>query len=109
MSLAQFLQKPFLIIRKAGKLPGKVRKKEYELEYGTAAIEVQEDLITKGQKVLIHDDLLATGGTAQAAASLIQEIGGSVAGFLFLIELEELEGKRKLEFFSKEIISVLKF
>ena len=103
------MQKPFLIIRKAGKLPGKVKKKEYKLEYGTAVIEVQDDSITKGQKVLIHDDLLATGGTAQAAASLIQEIGGTVVGFLFLIELEELEGKKKLEDFSKEIVSVLKF
>ena len=73
-----------------------MKKKEYKLEYGTAVIEVQDDSITKGQKVLIHDDLLATGGTAQAAASLIQEIGGTVVGFLFLIELEELEGKKKL-------------
>lgn len=103
------MQKPFLIIRKAGKLPGNVKKKEYKLEYGTAAIEVQNDSITKGQKVLIHDDLLATGGTAQAAASLIQEIGGNVVGFLFLIELEELEGKKKLKDFSQEIVSVLKF
>lgn len=107
--IAAKLNKSFLLIRKAGKLPGKTKKKEYSLEYGTAAIEVQEGLIPDGSNVLIHDDLLATGGTALAAAELIHDINCNVSGFLFLIELEELKGKNKLEKCSDKIYSIVKY
>ena len=101
---------PFVIIRKAGKLPGAVHKKEYDLEYGKAAIEIQQGLVEKGKRILIHDDLLATGGTAMAAAGLIRDVGADVAGFLFLIELKELGGKKKLETgTNSEVISLVGF
>lgn len=104
-ALAQAVNLPFIIIRKAGKLPGEVIKKKYELEYGTAAIELQKGLVKPGSKVLIHDDLLATGGTAKAAAELLLEVKAEVVGFLFLIELKDLKGKEKLEKISNNIIS----
>lgn len=106
-SLAQKLGVPFLIIRKAGKLPGEVVRRDYGLEYGKSAIEVQKGLVSKGSRVLIHDDLLATGGTAVAAAELIKEVGGEVAGFLFLIRLEGLkvDGREKLLKFSGNVRS----
>ena len=77
---------PFILIRKAGKLPYKKIAYEYNLEYGSAKVEMQVDEIKKGWNVLIHDDLLATGGTAEAAAKLIQMQEGTVAGFAFLVE-----------------------
>lgn len=94
--LAHELNCRFIPVRKAGKLPYKTRTKKYDLEYGTAAIEMHEDAVVKGSKVLVHDDLLATGGTAGAAASLIQDLGGIVAGFSFLINLSFLPGERYL-------------
>lgn len=109
-TLAQAMNIPFVIIRKAGKLPGAVHKKEYDLEYGKAAIEIQQGLVEKGKRVLIHDDLLATGGTAMAAAGLIRDVGADVVGFLFLIELKELGGKKKLETCSNsEVVSLVGF
>lgn len=106
-ALAQKLKVPFVIIRKAGKLPGEVVRRDYGLEYGKSAIEVQKDLVPKGSRVLVHDDLLATGGTAVAAAELIKEIGGEVAGFLFLIRLVGLkvDGKEKLLKLSENVRS----
>jgi adenine phosphoribosyltransferase len=86
----------FLPVRKAGKLPYRTRTATYDLEYGTATIEMHEDAITKGSRVLVHDDLLATGGTAGAAASLIQDLGGIVAGFSFLVNLSFLPGEQNL-------------
>lgn len=103
MLMAQELDCAFAVIRKKGKLPHKTVEIEYALEYGSAVIEMHEDEIQSGQRVIIHDDLLATGGTASAAAQLIQKVGGKVAGFSFLIELEFLEGKSKLESFSPRI------
>lgn len=86
----------FIAIRKAGKLPGKVASKEYALEYGTATIEVHSDAVQAGQRVLVLDDVLATGGTAAAACELLEGLGASVAGLSFLIELLALEGRQRL-------------
>lgn len=94
--LAQELQCAFIPMRKSGKLPYKTISQEYALEYGTASVEVHEDGIKKGWNVLVHDDLLATGGTASAAGWLVQQLGGSVAGFSFLINLAFLPGEQKL-------------
>lgn len=103
MLMAQELDCAFAVIRKKGKLPHKTVEIEYALEYGSAVIEMHEDEIQSGQRVIIHDDLLATGGTASAAAQLIQKVGGEVAGFSFLIELEFLNGNTKLIDFSRKI------
>lgn len=96
MSLAGKLGIPFVPLRKVGKLPGDTYKSEYQLEYGSAVLEMQKDAIHKGQRVLIHDDLLATAGTANAAAHLIEQAGGEVVGFSFLIELAYFDGARLL-------------
>ncbi len=85
------------MIRKAGKLPGKTLKKSYDIEYGSAVMELQHDAIKDGQNVLVADDLIATGGTAVAASELIREVGGSVAGFAFVIELGGLNGSERLK------------
>ncbi|MBN1460407.1 MAG: adenine phosphoribosyltransferase, partial [Armatimonadetes bacterium] len=86
----------FVPARKPGKLPGETIAAEYELEYGTDRIEVHRDAIGKGQRVLIVDDLLATGGTAAAAARLVEELGGEVVAMTFVIDLAFLKGKDKL-------------
>lgn len=90
--LATRYNKGMVMIRKAGKLPGKTSKLSYKIEYGQDTIEIQKDIISEGQKILICDDLLATGGTAKASAKLIEKVGGKVAGFAFIIELTELNG-----------------
>ena len=90
--LASRYNKGMVMIRKAGKLPGKTTKLSYSIEYGKDTIEMQKEVIKEGQKVLICDDLLATGGTAKAAAKLIEKIGGKISGFAFVIELTELTG-----------------
>lgn len=95
--IALSLALPFVPIRKAGKLPGAVHSKTYELEYGTATLEIQTDAVTSGQRVLVVDDVLATGGTAAAAGSLVQDCGAVVAGFAFLMELGALRGREVLE------------
>lgn len=88
----------FVLIRKPGKLPAKTIKETYELEYGTDAIEMHSDAIEKGDKVLVFDDLLATGGTAKAACNLVEKAGGVVVGVAFVIELTgSLHGREKLE------------
>ena len=86
----------FVPLRKAGKLPFNTRKQRYDLEYGSAEIEVHTDAIKSGSRVLVHDDLLATGGTAGAAGKLIQSFGGELAGFSFLINLSFLQGAKNL-------------
>ena len=86
----------FVPVRKPGKLPGEVEKYEYGLEYGTDTLEIHKDSIKPGQRVAIVDDLLATGGTMEAAAKLIEKLGGEVVSMQFLIELEELKGAEKL-------------
>ncbi|GDY15707.1 adenine phosphoribosyltransferase [Nitrosopumilaceae archaeon] len=90
--LATRYNKGMIMIRKAGKLPGKTTKLSYKIEYGQDTIEIQKDIIRKGQKILICDDLLATGGTAKASAKLIEKVGGKITGFAFIIELTELNG-----------------
>jgi len=96
MPMAYKLKKGFVPVRKAGKLPAEVIKREYALEYGTAVIEVHKDAIVPGQKYVIADDLLATGGTARATADLITEMGGIVVAALFFIELAGLKGRDEL-------------
>lgn len=102
--LAIRLGVPFVLIRKKGKLPYDKISHDYELEYGKSTIEMHVDAIKPGQKVLIHDDLLATGGSAEAAAHLIKKCGGEIAGFNFLVGLDFLNGKSKLKDFSNKII-----
>ena len=97
MPLAYLLHKPFVLIRKAGKLPCETISKTYDLEYGSATIEVHKDSIKPGQKVVLIDDLIATGGTMKAAAELVEELGGEVVKMIFLIELAGLEGRKVLE------------
>ena len=96
LTLANKLGVPFVPVRKAGKLPFTIKQKAYKLEYGTAVIELHTDAFEPGQHILIHDDLLATGGTALAAAELIQEMGGAVAGFSFVVELGFLNGRDRI-------------
>ncbi len=97
IAIAVKLGVPFVLIRKKGKLPPPFIGEKYDLEYGSAEIEMKTNQIKAGQRVLIHDDLLATGGTAAAAARLVERQGGEVAQFSFLIELKELGGREKLE------------
>ena len=107
--MAQKLKVPFIPVRKEGKLPYKTLKHEYDLEYGSAVIEVHEDAIKPGSKVLIHDDLLATGGTASAAASLVQKRQAEVAGFSFLVILNFLKGTDVLKPISPQIHSIVEY
>lgn len=109
MLLAQRLQIPFIPIRKLGKLPYETDKYSYSLEYGTATMEVHTDAFKKGQKILVHDDLLATGGTASSAAELIKMQGASVCGFMFLIELSFLNGQENIQKYCPEIVSLVSF
>ena len=95
-AVSYILKKPFIMLRKKNKLPGDVYSVDFELEYGTATIEVHKDSIQKNDKVLIIDDLIATGGTAEAAAKLIEISNGSVAGFIFVINLFDLGGTKNL-------------
>jgi len=90
------LSKPFVLLRKKNKLPAETHSVDFELEYGKATIEVHKDSIAKNEKVLIIDDLIATGGTAEAAAKLVEVSGGKVAGFIFVINLFDLPGNKLL-------------
>ena len=90
------LEKPFILLRKKNKLPAEVHSVDFELEYGTATIEVHKDSIEKNEKILIIDDLIATGGTAEAAAKIVEISGGKVAGFIFVINLFDLPGNKML-------------
>jgi adenine phosphoribosyltransferase len=101
-ALALRYNKGMIMIRKQGKLPGATHKIKYNIEYGTATMEIQNDAIRKGQRVLICDDLLATGGTAKTAAKLVEKIGGVVAGFAFIIELTDLSGTKAIENYRHE-------
>ena len=96
MPVAYNMGKGFVPVRKKGKLPAEVVSKEYALEYGTATIEMHKDAIQPGQKVVIVDDLMATGGTAKAIVEMVEEMGAEVAAMLFLIELDFLEGRKVL-------------
>ena len=96
-ALAYLLGKGFVPVRKKGKLPAATEKEEYALEYGTDTIEIHKDAIEKGQKVLIVDDLIATGGTAMAAAKLVKKLHGEVIELAFIVDLPDLGGRKKLE------------
>ncbi len=106
-AVADRLGSGFCPIRKPGKLPAKTIKESFSLEYGTDAIEIHEDAIERGQRILIVDDVLATGGTARAAARLVRRLGGDLHGLAFLIELVGLNGKAQLE--GEQVFSVLKY
>ena len=109
MMLANALKVPFVPVRKKGKLPYEVVSHQYDLEYGSAEVEMHVDAIQKGSNVLVHDDLLATGGTAVASANLIKKLGGVVCGFAFVVELGFLNGKLMLNKYSDNIISLVKY
>lgn len=94
MPLAYNMGKGFVPVRKKGKLPAEVISKEYALEYGTATIEMHKDAVQPGQKVIIVDDLMATGGTAKAVAEMVESMGAEVAAMVFLIELDFLDGRK---------------
>lgn len=96
-ALAYQLGTGFVPIRKKGKLPGKTKGRDYALEYGTDRIEIHVDAINKGEKVLLVDDLIATGGTAEAAAALIQDLGGEIVECCFVIDLPDIGGRKRLE------------
>jgi len=104
--IAFYIGAGFVPIRKPGKLPWKTQRKEYELEYGMAILEIHEDAINKNDRVLIVDDVLATGGTAKAAADLVEQLGGEVLGFDFLIELIDFKAKEILKKYT--LFSLLK-
>lgn len=106
-ALAYKLQCGFVPIRKAGKLPADTISEEYDLEYGSAKIEIHKDSFPKGAKVLIIDDLLATGGTVRAACNLIEKTEAQIVGIAFMIELLELKGREKLQ--NYEIFSLLEY
>ena len=97
MPIAYNMKKPFVLVRKKGKLPRETVEMSYDLEYGSATIEMHKDSIKPGQKVVIVDDLIATGGTIEAAAKLVEQLGGEVVKIIFLMELAGLEGRKKLE------------
>lgn len=108
-ALANKLNIPFILVRKEGKLPYKKIAHSYTLEYGTATMEMQEDEIQPGARILIHDDLLATGGTAAAAAKLVEMQKGVVVGFAFIAELDFLNGRKQLASHSANIISLVNY
>ena len=107
MPLAYNLGKPFVPVRKKGKLPRETIEETYDLEYGTATIEIHKDSVKPGQKVILVDDLIATGGTIKAAAKLIERLGGEVVKMLFVMELAGLEGRKKLEGY--DVFSVITY
>lgn len=109
LMLANKLGVPFVPIRKQGKLPYRTVTQDYELEYGSAAIEIHEDAFPPGMRVLIHDDLLATGGTVIAASQLVKQLGGQIAGYAFVVNLSFLAGKERLLPYSKHIISLVDY
>jgi adenine phosphoribosyltransferase len=109
MQLALKLGVPFVPVRKMGKLPYKTVAYKYNLEYGSSTIEIHKDAIKPGSRVVIHDDLLATGGTAAATAELVKMLKGKVAAFAFVISLDFLNGKKIITPYSKKIISLVHY
>lgn len=107
--LAYRLGVGFIPIRKKGKLPGPTERMEYDLEYGTDVMEIHKDAIEPGKRVLVVDDLLATGGTISAAMKLIEKVGGKIVGTAFVIELSFLKGKEKLKEFKTEVTSLIEY
>tara|TARA_Y100000591_G_C21616150_1_gene585418 strand:- start:166 stop:693 length:528 start_codon:yes stop_codon:yes gene_type:complete len=108
-AISYILKKPFIMLRKKNKLPAEVHSIDFELEYGTATIEVHKDSIEKNEKVLIIDDLIATGGTAEAAAKLIELSRGKVSAFIFVINLFDLNGCKKLKEKGYQVENLIEF
>lgn len=108
-SISRKLNVPFIPIRKKGKLPFRTIERSYALEYGQAVVEMHVDAVQPGMRILIHDDLIATGGSAVAAAELIENAGGVVAGFSFLVEISDLKGRDRLNRFSPNIVSLITY
>ena len=108
-AVSYILKKPFIMLRKKNKLPAEVHSVDFELEYGKATIEVHKDSIEKKEKILVIDDLIATGGTAEAAAKLIEISGGEVAGFIFVINLFDLSGNNLLKSKGYKTESLIEF
>ncbi len=106
-TLAERLRVGFIPLRKMGKLPGEKISESYDLEYGTATLEIHRDAIEKGERILIVDDLIATGGTALAAAKLVEVLGGKVVGFAFIVELSALRGRDALK--GHDVYSIVKY
>ena len=109
IAIAAELGVPFILIRKKGKLPPPTIGEKYSLEYGTSEIETRKGQILPNQRILIHDDLLATGGTTEAAAKLIEKQGAKAVQFSFLIGLKDLKGKEKLEKYNAEVYQILEY
>lgn len=109
IQIAQKLKVPFVLIRKAGKLPPPTINQSYDLEYGQATIEVNSNYIKDGARVLIHDDVLATGGTAEACAKLVEKCGGKITQFSFIVDLTFLNGKDKLTTFATDIVTLIEY
>ena len=107
MPIAYNLHKPFVLVRKKGKLPRETVSASYDLEYGSAEIEMHKDSIKPGQKVVLIDDLIATGGTIEAAAKLVESLGGEVVRIIFLMELAGLKGREKLK--NYDVRSVIRY
>ena len=107
--LAIRLGVPFILIRKEGKLPYQKISHSYELEYGKAVVEMHVDAVSEGQRILVHDDLLATGGSAKAASQLIKKCGGVICGFNFLVSLDFLNGKKVLKKECDNIMSLINY
>jgi len=107
--LANKMEIPFIPIRKVGKLPGETLQYKYDLEYGSAEIEIHTNDVQKGWNILIHDDLLATGGTASAAAELVLQLGCNVSAFTFVVNLDFLNGKKVIEEYTNNIISLIDY
>jgi adenine phosphoribosyltransferase len=108
-ALAYTLGKGFIPIRKKGKLPAEVVSQEYELEYGTDRIEIHKDALQKGERVLLVDDLLATGGTAMAAASLVEKLGAKIVEMAFIVDLPDVGGKKKLSEKGYKVFALTEF
>ena len=108
-TISYLMGKPFILLRKKNKLPAETYSIDFELEYGKATIEVHKDSIKKDEKILIIDDLIATGGTAEAAAKLVEISGGKVAGFIFVINLFDLPGEKLLKKKGYQIKSLIEF
>ena len=108
-ALAHQLGKGFVPVRKAGKLPAETMSHEYELEYGKDKVEIHRDAINKGDRVLVVDDLIATGGTCLAAANLVRKLGGEVVECAFIVELPELKGRERLEKDGCKVFSLVQF
>ncbi len=109
MMIASRLSIPFVPVRKKGKLPAETYEETYELEYGSATLEIHKDAIEKEKRVMIHDDLLATGGTVAASSKLVTQLGASISGYSFLVGLDFLNGRSKISPFSNNIITLARY